>query len=221
MRLTMKPATSFASSGSSTALVPTRLAITPPRSMSPITTTGTSAARAKPILAMSFLRRLISDALPAPSTRTMSASCFSLAKLSSTYGISFGFRSCISRAVARPNTLPCTITCAPTSLCGLSSTGFICTDGSTQAASACSACARPISPPSAVTAALFDMFCGLNGLTLSPRFTSARASPATSSDLPTLDPVPCSMRTRAAISTRCRLAPSPLRRSDASPASSR
>ena len=92
MRLTMKPATSFASSGSSTALVPTRLAITPPRSMSPITTTGTSAARAKPILAMSFLRRLISDALPAPSTRTMSASCFSLAKLSSTYGISFGFR---------------------------------------------------------------------------------------------------------------------------------
>ena len=109
MRLTMKPATSFASSGSSTALVPTRLAITPPRSMSPITTTGTSAARAKPILAMSFLRRLISDALPAPSTRTMSASCFSLAKLSSTYGMSFGFRSCISRAVARPNTLPCTI----------------------------------------------------------------------------------------------------------------
>ena len=77
MRLTMKPATSFASSGSSTALVPTRLAITPPRSMSPITTTGTSAARAKPILAMSFLRRLISDALPAPSTRTMSASRFS------------------------------------------------------------------------------------------------------------------------------------------------
>ena len=57
-----------------TALVPTRLAITPPRSMSPISTTGTSAARAKPILAMSLPRRLISDALPAPSTRTRSAS---------------------------------------------------------------------------------------------------------------------------------------------------
>ena len=106
MRLTMKPATSFASSGSSTALVPTRLAITPPRSMSPITTTGTSAARAKPILAMSFLRRLISDALPAPSTRTMSALGASVvSKLSSTYGNSFGFRSCISRAVARAATL--------------------------------------------------------------------------------------------------------------------
>ena len=33
------------------------------------------------------------------------------------------------------------------------------------AARACNACARPISPPSAVTAALLDMFCGLNGRT--------------------------------------------------------
>jgi hypothetical protein len=31
------------------------------------------------------------------------------------------------------------------------------------AGQACKACARPISPPSPVTAALFDMFCGLNG----------------------------------------------------------
>ena len=30
-------------------------------------------------------------------------------------------------------------------------------------ARACSACARPISPPSTVTAALLDIFCGLNG----------------------------------------------------------
>ena len=72
--LTRKPWISAASSASITALVPTRLAITPPRSMSPISTTGTSAARAKPILAMSLARRLISEALPAPSTSTMSAS---------------------------------------------------------------------------------------------------------------------------------------------------
>jgi len=41
--------------------------------------------------------------------------------------------------------------------------------GSVPQARACNAWARPISPPSAVTAALFDMFCGLNGRTLSPR----------------------------------------------------
>jgi len=50
----------------------------------------------------------------------------------------------------------------------LSSTGFIWTLGATPAARAWSAWARPISPPSAVTAALFDMFCGLKGLTLKP-----------------------------------------------------
>src|ERR1700712_4549798 len=57
-------------------------------------------------------------------------------------------------------------------------------------ASACNACARPISPPSAVTAALLDMFCGLNGATLRPGSRAARHSPATSSDLPTLEPAP-------------------------------
>src|SRR5215470_16454105 len=69
--------------------------------------------------------------------------------------------------------------------------------GATRAAQAWSACARPISPPSAVTAALFDMFCGLNGRTLRPRLLNARASPATRSDLPTSEPVPCSINARA------------------------
>jgi len=41
--------------------------------------------------------------------------------------------------------------------------------GAIPQARACKAWARPISPPSAVTAALFDMFCGLNGRTVSPR----------------------------------------------------
>ena len=60
--------------------------------------------------------------------------------------------------------------------------------GATPQARACSACARPISPPSAVTAALFDMFCGLNGRTRSPRVAKARQRPATISDLPTSEP---------------------------------
>ena len=92
--------------------------------------------------------------------------------------------------MALPKTRPCTTICAPISLCGLSSTGFMCTLGGARAARACSACARPISPPSAVTAALFDMFCGLNGRTVRPRSVNARASPATISDLPTSEPVP-------------------------------
>src|SRR5690348_14223225 len=71
--------------------------------------------------------------------------------------------------------------------------------GATRAARACSAWARPISPPSAVTAALLDMFCGLNGCTRNPRLANARARPATTSDLPTSEPVPCTISARAAI----------------------
>ena len=157
-----------ASLSGSSAMVPTMEAMTPPRSMSPTSSTGTSAASAKPMLAMSPSRRLTSAGLPAPSTSTRSASADRRAKLSSTAGSSCGFSDRYSRALACPQTLPCTTTCAPISLCGFSSTGFICTDGATPQARACSACARPISPPSAVTAALFDMFCGLNGRTRLP-----------------------------------------------------
>src|SRR5712671_3180960 len=80
--------------------------------------------------------------------------------------------------------------------CGFSSTGFMSVAGGTPQARACNACARPISPPSSVTAALFDMFCGLNGRTRKPRRVNARARPATSSDLPTSEPVPCSIKAR-------------------------
>ena len=78
--------------------------------------------------------------------------------------------------------------------------------GISRQAIAWSAWARPISPPSIVTAALFDMFCGLNGRTRSPRLAKARHSPATSTDLPTSEPVPCSISARA-IRTRCRAVP--------------
>ena len=71
------------------------------------------------------------------------------------------------------------------------------TDKGMRAARACSAWARPISPPSAVTAALFDMFCGLNGRTRRPRWVKARARPATIRDLPTSEPVPWNIRAGA------------------------
>ncbi len=83
---------------------------------------------------------------------------------------------------------PWTVTCAPVSVSGFSRTGF--TEGGAPAALACSIWARPISPPSAVAPALFDMFCGLNGATRMPRPAKARQSPATASDLPTCEPVP-------------------------------
>jgi hypothetical protein len=67
--------------------------------------------------------------------------------------------------------------------------GFMCTLGAVRAARACGLGATD-SPLSAVTAALFDMFCGLNGRTLRPRSANARAKAATISDLPTSDPVP-------------------------------
>ena len=82
----------------------------------------------------------------------------------------------------------------------------MCTLGATRAARACKAWARPISPPSAVTAALFDMFCGLNGRTLRPRSVKARASPATMSDLPTSEPVPWNISARAGTLAPIRLA---------------
>ena len=82
--LTANPTISAASSGSSTTRVPTSAAITPPRSMSPRRHTGTPAARAKPMFAMSPARRLTSAGLPAPSTMTRSCVATRRAKLSIT-----------------------------------------------------------------------------------------------------------------------------------------
>ena len=82
--LTAKLRIIAASAGSSTALVPATAAMTPPRSMSASRHTGTCARRAKPMLAMSRARRLISAALPAPSTITRSQAPASRSKLSIT-----------------------------------------------------------------------------------------------------------------------------------------
>lgn len=70
--LTRYPATSDWSSGLSSAVVPKNEANTPPRSMSPTTSTGNRAARAMPMFTMSVRRRLISAGLPAPSQITAS-----------------------------------------------------------------------------------------------------------------------------------------------------
>ncbi len=66
------PAISAWSAASSSARVPNSAANTPPRSMSPTTSTGRSAARASPMFAMSVSRRLISAGEPAPSQITTS-----------------------------------------------------------------------------------------------------------------------------------------------------
>jgi hypothetical protein len=66
----MKPLTRACSLGDSSSRVPTRWANTPPRLMSAISSTGQSTASAKPMLAMSPARRLISAGEPAPSTIT-------------------------------------------------------------------------------------------------------------------------------------------------------
>ena len=69
---TTNPATSAWSSRLSRASVPYSAASAPPRSMSATTITGRPAARARPMLARSCARRLISAGLPAPSQTTTS-----------------------------------------------------------------------------------------------------------------------------------------------------
>src|SRR5215471_2249494 len=71
------------------------------------------------------------------------------------------------------------------------------TVGSMPAPTACAYWARPISPPSAHTAALFDMFWALNGATRTPRRAKSRHKPATSTLLPTDEAVPCTISTGA------------------------
>ena len=83
-RLIIVPLIRACSSGGSSLCVPVTAAITPPRLISPISTTGVLVGSAKPMLAISFARRFTSAGLPAPSIRTRSASRLSLVKLSIT-----------------------------------------------------------------------------------------------------------------------------------------
>src|SRR5687767_1794999 len=102
---------------------------------------------------------------------------------------------------------------------GLINTGFIAASGSTPAAAACIAWARPISAPPGVTAELSAMFWALNGATRTPRRASQRQMPAVSSDLPASEDVPATSSPpvigapplRRAARPRARRSPAPLR----------
>ena len=76
------------------------------------------------------------------------------------------------------------------SLVGFKRIGFISTDGSTPAASACTTCALPISSPSFVMNDFSAMFCAWNGATRYPSCLNTRQSPAAMRLLPALDIVP-------------------------------
>ena len=80
------------------------------------------------------------------------------------------------------------------SLLGLSNIGLKSISGSTLAAIACKACARPISPPSFVTALLSAIFCGLKGATFTPRLANTLQRAATKVLLPASDVVPCTIK---------------------------
>ena len=69
---TTNAATLARSSGSSSSIVPTKEAKTPPRSMSPTRSTGASASFATCMFTMSRDFKLISAGLPAPSITTRS-----------------------------------------------------------------------------------------------------------------------------------------------------
>src|SRR4051795_9239395 len=158
--------------------------------MSPTTTTGNSAAVARPMLAMSSARRLISVGDPAPSQTTTSKRARRSARRASTCSSSAAFIGRYDSAVTSATGLPRTTTWLEFSPPGLSSTGFIAASGSTRAAAACITWARPISAPSAVTIELLLMFCALKGATETPWRTSHRQIPAVTTDLPASDVVP-------------------------------
>ena len=200
----MNPATSDRSPASSSSTDPKRLANTPPLSMSATITTGISAARASPRFGRSPSRRLISARLPAPSHTTTSKRARRSSKASRTMPARRGRRFMYSSASDSPTARPITMTCARWSSTGLSNTGFIADSGATLAAAACAAWARAISPPSSVTKELRDMFCALNGATLTPRRTSHRHRPCTTTLFPTSDPVPATRIPPLILATRAR-----------------
>src|SRR5574344_2388015 len=73
---------------------------------------------------------------------------------------------------------------------GLSRMGFISGTGSSPHASACTTCARAISPPLKSAAPLFDMFCALNGATRTPWLRSQAHTAVVIQLLPALEDVP-------------------------------
>jgi hypothetical protein len=77
---------------------------------------------------------------------------------------------------------------------GLRRTGFMSVLGETLAATACIACAMPISPPSGVTKEFRLIFWDLKGATVIPRRTRQRQIAATVTLFPTWDAEPITNR---------------------------
>ena len=119
------------------------------------------------------------------------------AKLSSTAGISLVSVLVYSRAFAWPITLPCTTICAPCSLCGFKRTGFMSTVGATPRG------ARLYRLGAADFAAIrrhrgvVRHVLRLERAHFEAAIAKARHRPATISDLPTPEPVPCSIKVLA------------------------
>src|SRR6201996_9248409 len=158
--------------------------------MSPTRITGRLVARARPMLTKSVARKLISAGDPAPSQITASNSARNCDNSSSTTSSNRLRCDQYSVAVTASVACPRITSCEVVSLPGLSRIGLNRTLGSRPAARACIAWARPISPPSTVTAELFDMFCALNGATRIPLRANSRQSPATTTDFPASEVVP-------------------------------
>src|SRR2546422_1018299 len=116
-----------------------------------------------------------------------------------------GCRSNHGKALIVGSTRPMTITWLSVSALGLSSTGFRRACGVVRAANACRYCARPISAPSGVTAALLLIFCALKGATRTPRLARCRHRAVTRKDLPASLEQPMIMmgRTIRNLLTRC------------------
>src|SRR6185437_6672062 len=115
--------------------------------------------------------------------------------------INSGLRRWYSEKVKLPAGRPISTNCERVSPSGLSRIGFISTEGARPAASAWTACARPISAPSGVTKELSAMFCDLKGATRRPACRNRRHSAVTIRLLPTDDAVPCTINVRAFIAT--------------------
>ncbi len=119
--------------------MPSKAANTPPRSMSPTSRTGASAASATRMLTISPSRRLTSAGLPAPSITTRSKRLLSSSRASTTSGHNPARILRKSAAAKLPRGRPISTTWQRLSVSALSRIGFMTASAGTRAASACMA----------------------------------------------------------------------------------
>ena len=110
---------------SSSITVPTMLAMTPPRSISPISTTGRSRRLGEAHIGdIAGAQIDLGRAAGALDQHEIGLARSRYRSSRAPWAGSVVFRDCQSAALALPQTLPWTTTCAPVSLCGFSSTGI-------------------------------------------------------------------------------------------------